>query len=125
MELVPKRPSVLWLWGPNSIMVVFMDPLGMWGTMEGSWGVEEGLISWVYSCGHTTQDVGFTLRLQSSSFWGSILESLTKKKGTPKKELLWSPWVVRGSRGSLRAFGFVVFGVGSLRALPGFQYLGF
>ena len=28
MELVPKRPSPLWFWGPNSIMVVYMDPLG-------------------------------------------------------------------------------------------------
>ena len=28
MELGPKRPSLLWLWGPNSIMVVHMDPLG-------------------------------------------------------------------------------------------------
>ena len=29
MELGPKRPSLLWLWGPNSIMVVYMDPLGI------------------------------------------------------------------------------------------------
>ena len=28
MELGPKRPSPLWFWGPNSIMVVYMDPLG-------------------------------------------------------------------------------------------------
>ena len=28
MELGPKRPSLLWFWGPNSIMVVYMDPLG-------------------------------------------------------------------------------------------------
>ena len=29
MEISPKRPSPLWLWGPNSIIVVYMDPLGM------------------------------------------------------------------------------------------------
>ena len=28
MELGPKRPSPLWFWGPNSIMVVYMGPLG-------------------------------------------------------------------------------------------------
>ena len=28
MESGPKRPSPLWFWGPNSIMVVYMDPLG-------------------------------------------------------------------------------------------------
>ena len=28
MELGPKRPSPLWLLGPNSIRVVYMDPLG-------------------------------------------------------------------------------------------------
>ena len=28
MELSPKRPSLVWFWGPNSIMVVYMDPLG-------------------------------------------------------------------------------------------------
>ena len=28
MELSPKRPSSLGLWGPNSTMVVYMDPLG-------------------------------------------------------------------------------------------------
>ena len=28
MELGPKRPSLLWYWGPNSIVVVYMDPLG-------------------------------------------------------------------------------------------------
>ena len=28
MELGPERPSILWLWGPNSIMVVYMEPLG-------------------------------------------------------------------------------------------------
>ena len=27
-KIGPKRPSLLWLWGPNSIMVVYMDPLG-------------------------------------------------------------------------------------------------
>ena len=27
MELGPKRPSPLWLLGPNSIIVVYMDPL--------------------------------------------------------------------------------------------------
>ena len=26
MELGPKRPFILWFWGPNSIMVVYMDP---------------------------------------------------------------------------------------------------
>ena len=28
MELGPKRPSPLWFWGPNSIIAVYMDPLG-------------------------------------------------------------------------------------------------
>ena len=28
MELDPNRPSPIWLLGPNSIIVVFMDPLG-------------------------------------------------------------------------------------------------
>ena len=28
MELGTERPSLLWLWGPNSMMVVYMDPLG-------------------------------------------------------------------------------------------------
>ena len=28
MELGPKRPSPLWFLGPNSIIVVYMDPLG-------------------------------------------------------------------------------------------------
>ena len=28
MELGPKRPSRLWFWDPNSIVGVFMDPLG-------------------------------------------------------------------------------------------------
>ena len=28
MELAPKRPSPLWFWGPNSIIGVYMDPLG-------------------------------------------------------------------------------------------------
>ena len=27
-KLGPKRPSPLWLWGPNTIMVVYVDPLG-------------------------------------------------------------------------------------------------
>ena len=29
MELGPERPSPLWFWGPNSIIVVYMDPLGL------------------------------------------------------------------------------------------------
>ena len=28
MEIGPKRPSPLWFWEPNSIIVVYMDPLG-------------------------------------------------------------------------------------------------
>ena len=28
VELGPKRPSLLWFWDPNSIIGVFMDPLG-------------------------------------------------------------------------------------------------
>ena len=28
MELGPKRPSPSWFRGPNSIIVVYMDPLG-------------------------------------------------------------------------------------------------
>ena len=34
MELAPKRPSPLWFWGPNSIIVVYMDPLGNFHTKE-------------------------------------------------------------------------------------------
>ena len=26
MELGPKRPFILWFWGPNTIIVVYMDP---------------------------------------------------------------------------------------------------
>ena len=29
MELGPKRPSLLWFWGPNSIMVVYVGPSGV------------------------------------------------------------------------------------------------
>ena len=29
MELGPKRPSLLWFWDPNSIIGVYMDPLGL------------------------------------------------------------------------------------------------
>ena len=29
MELGPKKPSPLWFLGPNSIIVVYMDPLGI------------------------------------------------------------------------------------------------
>ena len=29
MEVGSKRPSLLWLWGPNSRVVVYMDPLGI------------------------------------------------------------------------------------------------
>ena len=29
MELGPKRPSPLWFGGPNSIIVVYRDPLGI------------------------------------------------------------------------------------------------
>ena len=28
VELGPKRPSPLWVWKPNSIIVVYMDPVG-------------------------------------------------------------------------------------------------
>ena len=28
MELGPQRPSLLWFWELNSIVVVYMDPLG-------------------------------------------------------------------------------------------------
>ena len=28
VKLGPRRPSLLWFWGPNSIIVVYMDPLG-------------------------------------------------------------------------------------------------
>ena len=30
----PKKPSLFWFWGPNSIMVVHMDPLGMFITLD-------------------------------------------------------------------------------------------
>ena len=36
MELGPKRPSPLWFLGPNSIVVVYMDPLGMSKSLQGS-----------------------------------------------------------------------------------------
>ena len=29
MKLGPKRPSLLWFWDPNSIIGVYMDPLGL------------------------------------------------------------------------------------------------
>ena len=35
MELRTKRPSLLWIWGPNSIMVVYMDPKP-YGTLKGT-----------------------------------------------------------------------------------------
>ena len=33
--LGPKRPSPVWFWWPNSIMVVYMDPLGFIGFRGG------------------------------------------------------------------------------------------
>ena len=30
MEAGPRRPSPIWFWGPNSIIVVYMDPLGIY-----------------------------------------------------------------------------------------------
>ena len=35
MELGPKRASLLWFRGPNSIMVVFVDPLGLFRADDG------------------------------------------------------------------------------------------
>ena len=35
MELGPKGPSLLWFWGPNSIMVVYMDPGKQWTVQTG------------------------------------------------------------------------------------------
>ena len=35
MELGPERPSPLWFWGPNSIIVMYMDPLGLFGVKVG------------------------------------------------------------------------------------------
>ena len=35
MELGLKRPSLLWFLGPNSIVVLYMEPLGM--SRESSW----------------------------------------------------------------------------------------
>ena len=29
MEVGPKRPSLLWFWGPSSIMVLYTEPLGL------------------------------------------------------------------------------------------------
>ena len=49
MELGPKRPSLLWFWDPNSIIGVYMDPLGyarftVWGLgCEVSQEVEVGV----------------------------------------------------------------------------------
>ena len=34
MELGPKRPFLLWFWGPNSIMVVYVDPLGSFTSFQ-------------------------------------------------------------------------------------------
>ena len=34
MELSPKRPSPSWFLGPNSTIVVYMDPLGYAALME-------------------------------------------------------------------------------------------
>ena len=39
MELAPKRPSPLWFWEPNSIIVVYMDPLGKDSIIKGTWEV--------------------------------------------------------------------------------------
>ena len=41
MELGPKRPSPLWFWGPNSILVVYMDPLGKLAIVCCSWRKHE------------------------------------------------------------------------------------
>ena len=47
MELGTERPSLLWLWGPNSMMVVYMDPLGffLWQMLSfrsSDWGLWYG-----------------------------------------------------------------------------------
>ena len=50
MELGPKRPFLSWLWGSNSIMVVYMDPLGIsfmrWSILQStaSWDLQIGAI---------------------------------------------------------------------------------
>ena len=60
MELGPKRPSLLWFWDPNSIIGVFVDPLGFCSgdvrracflrlrvPFEGSWDLVSRVISGV------------------------------------------------------------------------------
>ena len=44
MELGPKRPSLLWFWDPNSIIGVYMDPLGsLFGLQKRKlWGLRFG-----------------------------------------------------------------------------------
>ena len=41
MELGLKRPSLLWFWGPNSIMAVYMDPLGSISHSGMGWFVDQ------------------------------------------------------------------------------------
>ena len=44
MELGPKRPSPLWFWGHNSIIVVYTDPLGIWNSPKRKSIVKEIMI---------------------------------------------------------------------------------
>ena len=54
MESGPKRPSPLWFWGPNSIIAVYMDPLGFYKG-PASW-VPSGF--WVQARGFRVKDAG-------------------------------------------------------------------
>ena len=44
MALGPKRPSPLWFWGPNSIIVVYMDPLGKGSLQDSFQGSAKGFL---------------------------------------------------------------------------------
>ena len=44
MELGPKKPSLFWFWGPNSIMVVYVGPSGKPESTLGVQGVHRGLL---------------------------------------------------------------------------------
>ena len=53
VELGPKRPSLLWFWGPNSITVVYMDPLG-----QGAIGICHTHVSCIGNLGLVFQEKG-------------------------------------------------------------------
>ena len=64
MELGSKRPSPLWFWGPNSIIVVHMDPLRYWFVISrrGFQGCSSFLVNQVVHCRTLTVESGNQLR---------------------------------------------------------------